>query len=300
MTTIADAIGAAEAMLRAELIAIDQACSRFRDDAEIALVHRALGGPVVVSPLLAEAISVALDVAKSTDGAVDPTVGESLIGLGYDRDFKRVPPTGTSVARVAHPARGYRCIEFDEVDRVVRVPLGIILDLGATAKAFAADRAAARIAVATGAGVLVNLGGDISTAGRSPEWGWPIGLARACSFEPRDADVVVAIHSGGLASSGTSVRTWHRNGQRLHHIIDPRTGTSAVTDWQLISVAASSCVHANAASTAGIVWGDDAVARLAAMDLPCRLVHENGTVVTLGGWPAEPRGSSRPQIHAGS
>ncbi len=287
-TTTPEAMGAAEAVLRGELAEIELCCSRFRADLEISRAHETGGYPAIVSPLLAEVIKTALDIARDTDGAVDPTVGAAVIELGYDRDFSEVPQDGTCELGVLRPAPGWRCIELDPGNRLLRIPQGVKLDLGSTAKAFAADRAASRIAEVTGSGVLVNLGGDISLAGPAPFEGWPVALALACTTRPEDAKAVVAIWCGGLASSGTAVRTWQRGGRRVHHIVDPATGTSADSCWQLASVTAPSCVAANAASTAAIVWGEAAPAQLSKMlSLSCRLVRHDGTVVRLGGWPED-------------
>jgi len=297
-TTAPGKIHAAEAMLREELGALDRACSRFRADSEITLAHRRGGYAVPISQLLTDVIAAALTVANATDDAVDPTVGAAVNLLGYDRDFKDVHASDISTIGRPGPAPGWRCIELDRIDRTLRIPEGVVLDLGATAKAFAADRAAARIANATEAGVLVNLGGDISLSGPAPEKGWPIGLALNCATPPTDADVVIAIQAGGLASSGTTVRTWRNGGRQVHHIIDPKTGDSAHTCWQLVSVAAPSCVEANAASTAAVVWGADAIDRLLAMGLPSRLVRDDGSVVLLGGWPENPDESSGPHGEA--
>jgi thiamine biosynthesis lipoprotein len=285
-TTQPDAIDRATAILRRELDALDLACSRFRTDSEISGVHRAAGRPVVVSPLLADALAAALDVAQWTAGVVDPTVGAAVIGLGYDRDFAAVPSDIAAATTPAGPVPGWWCVDLDTEHRVVRVPAGVVLDLGATAKAFAADRAADRIAEDIGPGVVVNLGGDIAVRG-APAGGWGIGLALDCATAPGDAPVVVSVERGGLASSGTTVRAWRTGGRPVHHIVDPHTGESADTCWALVSVAAPTCLEANAASTASVVWGADAVDRLTALRLPSRLVHHDGTVVTVCGWPPD-------------
>ena len=86
----AGAADAAEHMLRADLEAIDLACSRFRDDAELQMVHANAGHPVEVSELLFEALSVAVDAAERTGGAVDPTIGNAIAALGYDADLEEV------------------------------------------------------------------------------------------------------------------------------------------------------------------------------------------------------------------
>lgn len=280
-------IETAASILRQELVAIDAACSRFRVDSELTEVHRQAGSTVEVSPLLTEAIETALRVAEETDGTVDPTVGAAVIGLGYDRDFDQVRKRKAVAHGPSVPAPGWGCVELDVDRHQVRVPAGVVLDLGATAKALAADRAASRIAAVTGSGTLVNLGGDVSLAGKAPDGGWAIGIALESSRPPGETSVVVAVRKGGLASSGTASRTWIQGERRVHHIVDPATGENAESYWRLVSVAAPSCVEANAISTAAIVWGRSAIERLAARNLPCRLVAEDGTVIVLGGWPVD-------------
>jgi thiamine biosynthesis lipoprotein len=135
--------------------------------------------------------------------------------------------------------------------------------------------------------VLVSLGGDIAVAGEPPERGWPVRIADDHAAPLAGPGPVVAIAEGGLASSGTHVRRWTTAGGELHHIIDPRTSRPAVTPWQTVSVAADSCVRANAASTAAIVLGDDAPEWLAERRLPARLAAGDGVVATISGWPAE-------------
>jgi thiamine biosynthesis lipoprotein len=163
------------------------------------------------------------------------------------------------------------------------------LDLGATAKARAADRAAASINRFTRTGALVSIGGDVAAAGEAPPGGWAVGIATSSASSPDDVDQVVAITSGGVASSGTAVRRWRHGGRIVHHIVDPWTGQSAPECWDLVSVAAGSCIEANAASTAAIVWGPSALERLASLGVSGRFVSTHGTVTTIGGWPASER-----------
>ena len=289
LTTEAAALEQAHALLTAELLAVDAACSRFRRDAELWRVNHAGGRPVRVSPLLSEALTVALAAARLTDGDVDPTCGTSLVRLGYDRDFARARRHTSTLRQPAAPAPGWRSVEFGPALREVRVPAGTVLDLGATAKALAADRAATAITAELGCGVLVNLGGDIRVAGPAPEDGWRVGIADDVSFDGgpgAGGDHVVMIHTGGLATSGTAVRSWRRGSARLHHIIVLATGLRARSCWRAVSVAAATCVDANTASTAAILCSERAPAWLAGHGLPARLVRHGGTVETVAGWPA--------------
>ena len=290
---------AADAILRAELAAVDAACSRFRDDSELSRLNRAGGRVVPISRYFAEALAVALTAAQATDGDVDPTCGRSLIAIGYDRDFdelRRDAPSEPSAGRLTitgTPAAGWWMVELDRRRCTARVPPGVLLDLGATAKALAADRAAVRIAEALGCGVLVNLGGDVRVTGPPPEGGWRIGIAD--DLAPEDAPEAAAlaqtivITDGGIATSSPKVRSWRRGAASLHHIIAPETGLPAQTCWRTASVAAATCVDANAASTAAVIRGERAPGWLAALHLPARLVGHDGMVRTVADWPAEDR-----------
>ena len=277
-------------LLMEDLDAIDGACSRFRPDSELARLHDAAGAPVQVSPLLFEAIDVACAVACATGGAVDPTVGAAMSALGYDRDFAHLIGGDACDRRGGPPPRpapGWWRIGRDRASRTIRLPAGVQLDLGSSAKAFTADRAAARIARTTSSGVLVSIGGDVAVAGSPPEGGWAIGIAMDSSHPTEGVDQVVAIRRGGLASSSTAVRRWWHDGQERHHILDPTTGESAEAFWTLVSASAACCVQANALTTAAVVWGRRAGRKLVAFGQPARLVRHDGAVMTMHGWPAD-------------
>ncbi|MER6095974.1 FAD:protein FMN transferase [Streptomyces sp. NPDC001728] len=280
-------------VLRAELAAIDAACSRFRPDSELSRANAAAGTgrPAPVGPLLAEAVDVALRAAELTGGAVDPTVAPAVVALGYDRTFSDVARSGPPP--VLKPAAGWRTIGWDPALRLLWLPAGAALDLGATAKALAADRAARQAAQVAGCGILVNLGGDLAAAGRSPDGGWRIALTDNHAAPPSPTGPVVTVRAGGLATSGTTVRAWRRGGLDRHHIVDPATGDSADEVWRTVSVAAATCVDANTASTAAIVLGERAPHWLRATGLPGRLVRSDGSVLRVNGWPADPTGGPR-------
>jgi thiamine biosynthesis lipoprotein len=283
------ALDQARGILEAELAALDLACSRFRPDAELAAVNASAGRTLAISELLAEAVGVALAAARSTGGLVDPTLGSSLVRLGYDRDFEQLPADGprvpVSIWRGAH----WDQVRLDRAARTLRLPAGVQLDLGATAKAWCADRIAERIHRELETGVLVSLGGDIAVAGQAPDGGWPIQVQdRPGADDPSDAPrCTVSIASGGLATSSTAARRWRRGGEPMHHLIDPSNGMPARSPWRTVTVAATTCLEANVATTAAMVSGAAGLARLEAAGLPARLVRNDGTVVMTGGWPAQ-------------
>jgi thiamine biosynthesis lipoprotein len=284
---VADPAGrrAAVRVLHQELADVDAACSRFRPDSEISRLHDHPGTVARVGPVLAEALEVALRAAELTNGVVDPTVGEAVRALGYDRDFATLVPDAATPPLPPRPAPGWWRVAWDPRRSEVLLPHGVLLDLGATAKALAADRIAVAAAAQAGCGVLVSLGGDVRAAGPAPADGWDVGVGDDHERALTDPDLTIAITEGGLATSGTARRRWRRAGRDLHHIVDPRTGDVADSRWRSATVAAATCVDANTASTAAIVLGDHAPAWLERWGLPARLVDLDGRVVTTPGWP---------------
>jgi len=135
--------------------------------------------------------------------------------------------------------------------------------------------------------VLVNLGGDIALAGPAPDGGWPIRVTDNHRSNASADGQTIALATGGLATSSTTVRRWHVGEAELHHIVDPRSGAPADEVWRTVSVVAVSCVEANTACTAAIVRGASAVHWLEQARLPARLVRRDGTTTYTCGWPAE-------------
>ncbi len=273
----------ATAEVRRTVAEFDLACSRFREDSELTALNRAGGSALRVGRLLLEAVSAAVRAARITDGEVDPTVGGALISLGYDRDFDSIEP-GRPISVVSVP--GWRTVEVDAAASTIRLAPGVELDLGATAKALAADRAAVNAQEASGGGVLVSLGGDVAVAGSPPASGWRVRVTDDHRSSVGAPGQWIALSGGGLATSSSTVRRWRTASGPVHHLIDPGTGTPAAVHWRTVSVAAGSCLDANIASTAAIVRGAPAAAWLASMALPSRLVSVEGAVTHLAGWPS--------------
>lgn len=264
--------------VRRTVEAFDDACSSLREDSELSRVNASPGEPVIVSSLLLTAVGVALRAARETLGSVDPTVGQMLVAHGL------LPGSSPRARPRIERVPGYAAVELDETSSTIKLPRGTRLDLGATAKALAADMGAVAAASAAGCSVLVALCGDIAAAGAPPADGWQIRV----TDDHRRGDApgqTVAITSGGLATSSVTVR---RGADGVtHHLIDPATGLATAGPWRTATVIAPSCVEANTASTAAIVLGARAPAWLEAAQLPARLVGTDSTVRQVGGWPTE-------------
>jgi FAD:protein FMN transferase len=284
----AAALARARTLLEGELERIDMACSRFRPDSELVIANAAAGREVAVSSLFAQALQIGLDAARDTGGLVDPTLGGQLRAAGYDRTFALVRARDSwQLVPKPHLVDAWRQVELDLTRGLVRVPRGVELDLGATAKALAADGAARAIAEETGSGTLVSLGGDLAVSGEPPAGGWCVLIADDHRQAPDSGGPCVLVATGGLATSSTTVRGWRTERGRAHHLLDPASGLPADGPWQTVSVAAASCVDANVASTAALVLGRDAPTWLARRGLPARLAARDGSVSYVADWPAD-------------
>jgi FAD:protein FMN transferase len=298
-------LGRAAAVVERTVAEFDAACSRFRDDSELSALNASAGATVRVGPILLEAVTAALRAARLTGGDVDPTVGEALIALGYDRDFELLDGAAGKLldgaegesrehaadappaSRVLASVPGWRTVNVDRRHSTIRTAPGVMLDLGATAKALAADRAAADAHAAARCGVLVSFGGDLAIAGPPPAEGWRVRVTddhRAGASAPGQR---ISVRSGGLATSSTFVRRWRTAAGTAHHLVDPSTGRSAHSVWRTVSVTGASCLDANIASTAAIIRGERAASWLEELRMPSRLVRTDGTVRHVAGWPAE-------------
>lgn len=277
-----DLVGDAAGIVRSLMQDVDRAVSRFRADSETEAVNDAAPRLLPVSPLALTLVQTALDAARRTDGAVDPTVGRHVSAWGYDADIDSVRDRTATVAPAGRAA-DWRTVVVDDLGRV-GVARGLRLDLGATAKAWTADEAALRVAARLRRPVLVEIGGDLAVAGEGDRpW-----LVRVAETADAPGELVGLTH-GGLATSSTAARRWRTDAGEAHHVIDPRTGCPAGGPVRTATVWAPTAAEANTFSTAALVWGRSAAARLELAGVAARLVDRSGSVHPVGDWPRRER-----------
>jgi thiamine biosynthesis lipoprotein len=209
--------------------------SRFRSGSELSRLNRSDATVAEVTPVFARAVSVALAAAEHTRGLVDPTLGVALEAAGYDRNFADLRPDDRPLGP-AHPG-SWRALAI--VGGILFREAGTKLDLNGVVKSMAVDDA---VALLPGDG-YVSAGGDLATRGEM-EVLLPSGGT-------------VALRRGGIATSGSSRRSWIRGGELQHHLIDPRTGRPARSCWTDVTVAAGSCVAADVAARAAFILAED-------------------------------------------
>jgi FAD:protein FMN transferase len=242
LTVRSDETSVAEAELALEASAawldeIERICSRFLPESELCALNAAAGRPFRASADLYAVVARAMEMAARTDGLFDPTILPALLAAGYTRSFDKIGQreigAAAADAQAASDWRGgcWREVLLDARTRTITLPVGVALDLGGIAKGWAADEGARRF-LDTFPADLIDLGGDLRVRGE-PEAGkgWLVGIEdpRVTSSPEESANqpqylAAVELRHGGIATSGATRRWWLRAGQRMHHLIDPRSG----------------------------------------------------------------------------
>lgn len=257
--------------------------SRFRDDSELMVINRASGTPIHISAIMQQAIGVAIAAARASDGLVTPLLLDAVVAAGYDRSWSALAADRDAPAlpRVHTHTADWRQIRLDPATRMLTLPPGAHIDLGGSAKGWAASEAARRLGRVAAA--LVDAGGDIAVSGPMADGQpWPIEIA-----DPRDdrrSLGLLLLDRGGVATSGRDYRRWNLGGLAQHHIIDPRTGLPAATDVLTATVVAPTCSAAEVAAKAALILGSHAGLRWIEQrpELAAVLVLENGRVIRSG------------------
>jgi thiamine biosynthesis lipoprotein len=213
--------------------------TRFSEDSELSQLNRAAGTWFRVSPDMLNVIMLAKDYVDLTQGLFDPSILPDLLRVGYDRTMDIIRAEGVSLplypfTRQRTPLNGL--VIRPEESLIYLLP-GASLDLGGIAKGWIAERAAAILAEFSPV-CAVDAGGDMYLSGLPKGMnGWPVALEDPQS--PGEALTILNIPPGAVATSSVAKRTWKQGEKQRHHLIDPRTGEPAETDWLSVTVIAA-------------------------------------------------------------
>lgn len=261
--------------------AFDATANRFRSSSEISRLNAHPDEMVVISETLQMVLEAAVRASEATQGLCDPTILPALLALGYDCDYDELVTRANVVANEPVVPAGLSAMTLDRERHRVTLAPNCQLDLGASAKALLTDIVADELAPL--GGVVVELGGDVAVRGHGPEGPWTIGISDSLVITGREPRI--SVNHGGVATSSIGARTWRVGDRQVNHIIDPRTGSFAHGSYATATVAADSCVIANAFATASLLWDEDAGYHIAQAGWSGRLVRRDGTVELVGGWP---------------
>lgn len=255
---------------------INQAINTFDPKSELARINASGTGTYTLSNTLTQIIGHALEAHKLTAGAFDPRV-PSYTGQENATGKYSLEISSTGETKTIYPVPLEEDVLLD--GHQLTLTRDISLNLISLGKAYAVDKGAHQAAQASKAPTMLNLGGDIATAGQDTNW-----IITVQDLHEDPASTIELINQAAIATSSTQKRRWSTSGHAWHHIINPATGLSAEPHLKTATVIAGSAVHANSLTTAAIVWGSQAHKNLAPHQLPTRCVTHNNQVLTHN-WP---------------
>ena len=243
------------AEIDARLVEVNNRMSTWKPDSEISTFNALQSlEPFPVSLEFADVVQCALEMAKATRGAFDPTVKPLVDFWGFGS------ASGGDGLETILPAVGWNKVRLEEGALLKNHP-SLQLDLSAIAKGYGVDEVADVIRAAGWADFLVEIGGEIMASGVNPKGAiWRVGVETPQPGEEFGAQLfsILELSGGAMATSGDyrNFRT-RADGSRFSHIINPVSGMPAETDVAAVSVLASSCMNADAAATALFVMGSE-------------------------------------------
>jgi len=230
--------------------------SRFSEQSELSDLNRSAGTPFQASPDLFLVIALAQRFFHQTRGLFDPSILPDLRRVGYDRSMDLLRQQGAaplfeSLLAGEHPS--FSEMELDERRGMILLPTGMALDLGGIAKGWIAEQAALILSEFSSA-CAVNAGGDMFLVGLPDgEKQWQVALEDP--LQPEINLTMLKVDPGAVATSAVTKRVWKQGEKQRHHLIDPRTGEPAVTDWLSVTVMAAHAYEAEVFAKALLIGG---------------------------------------------
>lgn len=246
------------AAIRGELDRVDALMSTYREDSELSRFNRhAETTPFPLSDATWEVLAAALEVSRLSGGALDVTVGPLVDAWGFGPGAERAAPSAAEVAAIRERV-GYDKLDLLEAPRAVRKTRSdVVCDLSAVAKGYAVDRVAEALEALGESDFMVEVGGEVRAAGLNDRGQiWRIGVERP-QMARGAVQRIVPLDGAALATSGDYRNFREIDGERISHIMDPRTGRPVGHRLASVSVVHPRCAVADAWATALVVLGPE-------------------------------------------
>ncbi len=239
---------------------VEGAMSTFIADSEVSRFNaRGADEPVKVSGQTVAVVEKALEIARATGGAYDPTVWPLVRLWGFgDKDADDGPPSAEEIEEAAKLV-DYTAVNVDrENSTLTKTRAGVSLDLASVAKGYGVDRVWELLDSLGCADFMIEIGGEVRTKGKNPDGVlWRIGIdrPRIDSAPGQELQTVVHLSGRAVATSGDYRNYRTVEGRRISHTIDPRIKGPITHNLASVTVIAPTCIEADALATAADVLG---------------------------------------------
>jgi len=234
----------------------EQRFTRFTETSELTALNHSAGKWFETSGDMFQVLQQAYQLAQDTMGIFNPAILPALKQAGYDRSMDEIksiqPRTG---AEQVVAMQDFREIRMDEAKQAILLPAEMQVDLGGIAKGWIAEQAARQLAEYARA-CAVSAGGDMFLVNLPKgEMDWEVGLEDP--LHPELNLTVLHVKPGAVATSSVAKRQWVHNGRMQHHLIDPRSGEPAKTEWLSVTVWAESAAQAEVYAKVLLIGGSE-------------------------------------------
>ncbi len=253
------AVKGARQEITATLEAVNASMSTYREDSELSGFNRGTAtAPVQASPMLMAVVSEARAIAEVTGGAFDVTVGPLVNAWGFGPDKDGDVPTEAELSALMSRV-GQDMIAIDSGAGTLSKARGdVYVDLSAIAKGYGVDQVAATLDRLGYGAYLVEVGGEVRARGLNKSGEpWRLGVEVPVAGPQRRVHRVVPLLDQAMATSGDYRNVIEREGKRLSHTIDPRTGRPVEHTTASVTVVSDTCMQADALATALSVLGPE-------------------------------------------
>ena len=227
--------------------------SKTVEGSDVWKLNHADGKPVEVRSETAELLCLAVEIGAESEGAFDVTIAPLSGMWDFTADNPVVPDPKALLSAAAHV--DYRNIAID--GNTVTLLNGAEIDLGGIAKGYIADRVADYLKEQGVTSACINMGGNVVTIGTKPGGGlWTVGIRDPNGTQEQSAEVL-KLGSAAVVTSGNYERFFILDGERYHHILDPKTGmpvSNGLASVTIVGVRSDLC---DALSTACFVLGEE-------------------------------------------
>ena len=246
-------------VIEQELEAVNGAMSTYQDDSELSRFNAAPAGePFVVSQETFRVFATAIEMNERSRGTLDVTVGPLVNAWGFGPGLEPTEIPDAHRPQELLSLVGLEHLSLDPTSRTVtKAHDGVYCDLSSLAKGFAVDQVVETLIARGHRNVMVEVGGEVRASGANLEGKpWRLGIESPAAARGQ-VQRIVALQDRAMATSGDYRNYTERNGVRLSHLIDPRTGRPIDHRLASVSVVDESCMTADAWATALMILGPE-------------------------------------------
>ena len=232
---------------------LEKLLSRTAEGSDVWRINHAEGEPVEVSEETAEVLRCAQDISRRSGGAFDVTIAPASTMWNFKTETPALPDAEALAA--AAEQIDYTRLELD--GNRVRLPKGMMIDLGGIAKGYIADRVKAFLEKKGIRHAILSFGGNIVAIGRKPDGSdWKVGIQDI--DKPTGEHMLIARNQGGsTVTSGIYERDFEMDGVRYHHLLSPHTGWPVQNELASVTIFSDSSMQGDALATAAFVLGTE-------------------------------------------